>query len=456
MFSHRNVIIPVPENDKEFEKFCEALFDRELAELSTCLNGPEWEGQDGVDILGRSRENRGWIGIQCKKIDPTAKHNELTPSQIREEVGKALAFKPSLSRYIIAITGIIGKDSWREARTITDRHVCNGLFSVELMDWKRLMRRATVHSDFLDQWYPHIALGNSKRRKSRWGWVVGAAAIAVGATLLWPDPDSELSRAIYVIRAARVGTTPPGFATAVETVRKSQFSLSGEALDGLWAPCQNLSGLDLRRVSAESIHATQADFSGSQLFSARFVGGEMNMAKFKNSNLHMARFDHTNMLGATFVGADARFSSFLATTMSGTNLSRSLFHDADLSGADLMAAEIRDADLSNAKMEGVNTLDANLSGTDLRGAKGLTQEMIDRACAQPENPPKLDHGLSLPSRTCFTDETSRRERAVKRAVIAITGVLAVQQGYCERDKLVIRPPDVDGKKGIQIPVDIDE
>ena len=56
--------------------------------------------------------------------------------------------------------------------------------------------------------------------------------------------------------------------------------------------------------------------------------------------------------------------------------------------------------LSDAKLYGTILSDTNLSGSDLSGAKlsldgklpvfGLTQVQLDEACADPNNPPKLD------------------------------------------------------------------
>ena len=53
---------------------------------------------------------------------------------------------------------------------------------------------------------------------------------------------------------------------------------------------------------------------------------------------------------------------------------------ATLSGIDLRGAKLNEADLT----------DADLTGADLRGAKGLTQEQLDSARADPDNPPNLD------------------------------------------------------------------
>ena len=105
---------------------------------------------------------------------------------------------------------------------------------------------------------------------------------------------------------------------------------------------------------------------------------------------------------------DARLSGAWLTK---ANLSGAIFPRARLSGArlrrtKLTGAELRKADLSDAKFWGADLSeailrDANLSGADLCGvdarssrygepARGLTQAQLDTACADPQNPPKLD------------------------------------------------------------------
>ncbi len=106
--------------------------------------------------------------------------------------------------------------------------------------------------------------------------------------------------------------------------------------------------------------------------------------------------------------SDAKLSGAWLTK---ANLSGAIFPRADLSWARLRranfsGAQLRKADLSNAKLWGANLCavilrGANLSGADFCGvdakssqyeepARGLTQAQLDEACANPDNPPKLD------------------------------------------------------------------
>ena len=59
-----------------------------------------------------------------------------------------------------------------------------------------------------------------------------------------------------------------------------------------------------------------------------------------------------------------------------------------------MNAELTDAHFLDANLKGARLTGANLSGVEFSNggqqtAKGLTQVQLDRACADPGNPPRL-------------------------------------------------------------------
>ena len=91
------------------------------------------------------------------------------------------------------------------------------------------------------------------------------------------------------------------------------------------------------------------------------------------------------------------------------NLQNANLPKADLSGALLYKTVLSDANLQNANLSGARLWDADLTGTALRNANlsranlsrdypgsahlpatGLTQAQLDEACADPDNPPRLD------------------------------------------------------------------
>ena len=90
--------------------------------------------------------------------------------------------------------------------------------------------------------------------------------------------------------------------------------------------------------------------------------------------------------------------------LTNANLSGAKLPHADLSSARLRIANMSDAKFRNADLSKAILRGANLSGADLCDAdvhspdnkapvRGLTQAQLDEACADPDNPPKLDGAL---------------------------------------------------------------
>ncbi len=99
---------------------------------------------------------------------------------------------------------------------------------------------------------------------------------------------------------------------------------------------------------------------------------------------------HINLAGADLAGAN----------LLGAFLSKSDLNYANLTGANLILTELIEAfllsvNLTGANLTGANLTDTNLSYANLTAAvfsevKGLTQEQLDQARADPARPPKLD------------------------------------------------------------------
>ena len=110
---------------------------------------------------------------------------------------------------------------------------------------------------------------------------------------------------------------------------------------------------------------------------------------FKNANLYRANLSSSDLSGASFrAGTNLSWIHAVRVVFSNAGLADVNLETAYLFQADLTDALLINADLSRAFLE-----KANLSGTDLRGARGLTQEQLDKACADPDNPPELGDTL---------------------------------------------------------------
>ena len=151
----------------------------------------------------------------------------------------------------------------------------------------------------------------------------------------------------------------------------------------------NLNGSTFRRA-----YLRYASFSGNQFHKARFGGSDMRNVNLRNADLTGAEFS-----GVDLQEAELDFETSLKDVdLSSANLTRAKCEDLNLSGARMFRCDLTEAVLIGANFEGADLSYANLSGA-LIGvpthdpAIGLTQEQLDQAGADPENPPKLDGAL---------------------------------------------------------------
>lgn len=102
-----------------------------------------------------------------------------------------------------------------------------------------------------------------------------------------------------------------------------------------------------------------------------------------------------NLKGASLAGAELWSTNFSSAHFVGSNLSGAILWNADLSGAILWAANLTHATLQQTNLTRARLKDANLSGAKLsldaeHHAIGVTQKELDRARADPDDPPDLD------------------------------------------------------------------
>ena len=85
--------IPIPKNHADFERKATVLFREILKDPDAHRLGREGQVQWGIDIVGYDGGNTSRIvGIQCKKKAP---NQVLTAKEVRDEVRKALKYKPT-------------------------------------------------------------------------------------------------------------------------------------------------------------------------------------------------------------------------------------------------------------------------------------------------------------------------------------------------------------------------
>ena len=94
--------IPKPRDEQAFEDGMEVLWRLILNDPTAQRYGRRGQRQHGVDIVGcRDRVPNNVIGIQCRLKGEGGKLEE---EEIRNEVEKALGFRPHLSEYVIVTT----------------------------------------------------------------------------------------------------------------------------------------------------------------------------------------------------------------------------------------------------------------------------------------------------------------------------------------------------------------
>jgi tetratricopeptide (TPR) repeat protein len=94
--------ISKPADEQAFERASVALWRGLLNDPSVQRNGRRGQRQNGVDLFGIRNDDAEWhVGIQCKL---KSEGHFLTEPEVRDEVRKALTFKPPLREYYITTT----------------------------------------------------------------------------------------------------------------------------------------------------------------------------------------------------------------------------------------------------------------------------------------------------------------------------------------------------------------
>ncbi|NJO54209.1 MAG: hypothetical protein HC829_04580 [Bacteroidales bacterium] len=138
--------IPKPSDEQAFERACVPLWRGLLKDPNVQKNARRGQGQDGVDLYGmRNRNPNQYVGIQCKlKGDG----KQLSEKEVRDEVEKALKFKPALREYFIVTTAPDDGEMHELARVITGELRAKGTqMLVYIWGWNTLEERISEDDD---------------------------------------------------------------------------------------------------------------------------------------------------------------------------------------------------------------------------------------------------------------------------------------------------------------------
>ncbi|HGD3789487.1 TPA: dsDNA nuclease domain-containing protein [Enterobacter roggenkampii] len=267
-------------------------------------------------------------------------------------------------------------------------------------------------------------------------------------------PESLLERSVRIISSSTNRITPPEFDEAISAIRSYNLSLDGIDLSGANIQCKNMSKLNIHRGILTNLMGTGVNFDNSKLYFTQFNQSELNASSFKNTVMDGANFKDANMIGSSLNKAIARFSNFSKTTLNGANLSGADFYQSNFNSADLSLSELKSANLQHSILTNANLTGANITNTDLRDSIGLKQDMLDKACFSPKQPPLISPPLTLPKQSCYKTEAEHDDRYVLQYGLKVTGMMAVINGFCDKGKLIDRPSDVSGRPDLNIEINI--
>jgi hypothetical protein len=130
MSNFRNLSLPAPKNESDFEELCLALWKRILKDQNVQFVGRKGQTQHGVDLIGRKTGTMNWIGIQCK-----VRSGVLSAKDLYKDVQKAKDFNPKLTELIFATTAPRDQNLQECARNMTEENLKSGGFQVTVFSW---------------------------------------------------------------------------------------------------------------------------------------------------------------------------------------------------------------------------------------------------------------------------------------------------------------------------------
>jgi tetratricopeptide (TPR) repeat protein len=145
--------IPKPADEQAFERASIVLWRGLLDDPNVQRNGRRGQRQNGVDLFGvRNGDPAHHVGIQCKlKSDG----HVLTADEVREEVRKALTFRPDLREYFIITTAPDDVALQELVRELSLEHKAKGrAILIYVWGWNTLEERISESAEARKQFDP--------------------------------------------------------------------------------------------------------------------------------------------------------------------------------------------------------------------------------------------------------------------------------------------------------------
>ena len=163
----------------------------------------------------------------------------------------------------------------------------------------------------------------------------------------------------------------------------------------------DLLGADLGGAALQGANLARAGLQISNLAHANLVGANLSGARLGAANLYKAQLMDANFHEADLTEANLSHSMCHRVNLSNAHLNANLSYahlaSANLSGAIIGAGDMTGAILDNAKLSGTVFWDSNeLINDDASFGRPLlsrlTQSQLDKARADPDNPPTIPEG----------------------------------------------------------------
>lgn len=149
MSSYYGKALPPISDDKMFEKFIAALWEKRNAGSTATLFGRSGQAQHGIDVLITTATKKR-VAVQCKAV------TRLTEKMLLDEVAKAANYQPPIDQYVLVTTASHDANLVTAAQRLSVEHGEKDLFPVTVFGWDEILRLAEPHPDIVHQFFPEF------------------------------------------------------------------------------------------------------------------------------------------------------------------------------------------------------------------------------------------------------------------------------------------------------------
>jgi hypothetical protein len=235
--------LPPPNEPVKFESLCLDLFKELWRDPNAQKNGRSGRPQGGVDVFGQKADEL--MGVQCKQKNNLL-WRKITAAELEAEVKKARRFRPPLSEFILATSGLADEKVQQRARELTDAHEGKGLFKVSVWSWRELWHEIYGRPSLLERlgpvYWPRLWEAFSRRPE----------LARLAATLATHQDESAESLVARAGELSEAAASAPQAEAQTQAIIEEVFEASH---DGLVANLRSFVG-DSRRLADSLMRRT--------------------------------------------------------------------------------------------------------------------------------------------------------------------------------------------------------